>query len=77
VSPGQLANTGIFGPNGGFPRHGPRFPPGLLGLVTFRLLQCLVSFLENNYLLNPRNPDFAGIRIEELRPFVFDSRLFK
>lgn len=32
---------------------------------------------ENNYLLNPRHPDFARIRIEEIRPFVFDSRLFK
>jgi RES domain-containing protein len=32
---------------------------------------------ENNYLLNPRHPDFARIRIEEIRPFEFDARLFK
>jgi RES domain-containing protein len=32
---------------------------------------------EHNYLLNPRHSDFARIRVEQIRPFVFDSRLFK
>jgi RES domain-containing protein len=32
---------------------------------------------EHNYLLNPRHPNFARIQVEQIRPFVFDSRLFK
>jgi RES domain-containing protein len=32
---------------------------------------------EHNYLLNPRHPNFACIQVEQIRPFVFDSRLFK
>ncbi len=30
---------------------------------------------EFNYLLNPRHPDFARLRIGEPRPFSFDPRL--
>lgn len=30
-----------------------------------------------NYLLNPRHPDFARIRIVETSEFVFDGRLLK
>jgi len=32
---------------------------------------------ESNYLLNPRHPDFARIRIGRPRPFVFDPRMWK
>lgn len=32
---------------------------------------------EKNYLLNPRHPDFARIRIGRPAPFVFDPRLWK
>jgi RES domain-containing protein len=30
---------------------------------------------ENNYLLNPNHPDFAGMRIGTPMPFPFDERL--
>jgi RES domain-containing protein len=30
-----------------------------------------------NYLLNPRHPEFARIRIIETSPFVFDGRLWR
>lgn len=30
---------------------------------------------ECNYLLNPRHPDFARLKIGEARPFSFDPRL--
>lgn len=30
---------------------------------------------ERNYLINPRHPDFAGIRIQRPEPFYFDPRL--
>jgi RES domain-containing protein len=33
--------------------------------------------LEHNYLLNPAHPDFAQIRLEKPRRFVFDERLRK
>jgi RES domain-containing protein len=32
---------------------------------------------EHNYLLNPRRPDFAGITVEPVAPFLFDERLFR
>ena len=32
---------------------------------------------EFNYLLNPRHPDFARLRIGEARPVSFDPRLSK
>jgi len=31
--------------------------------------------LEYNYLLNPAHPDFNKIRIADVRPFTFDTRL--
>jgi RES domain-containing protein len=31
---------------------------------------------EFNYVLNPRHPEFARIAIEQIKPFVFDPRLF-
>ena len=31
---------------------------------------------ENNYLLNPKHPDFAAIVVQPSVPFVFDQRLF-
>ena len=33
--------------------------------------------IENNYLLNPRHPDFTKIRIGEPEPFSFDPRVWK
>lgn len=30
-----------------------------------------------NYLINPRHPDFKGVKIMTTEPFEFDSRLFK
>jgi RES domain-containing protein len=32
---------------------------------------------EKNYLLNPRHPDFARIRVGRAVPFVFDPRMWK
>jgi RES domain-containing protein len=32
---------------------------------------------ELNYLINPRHPDFAKIKIDKPTDFAFDSRLFK
>lgn len=32
---------------------------------------------EKNYLLNPRHPDFARIRIDKALPFAFAPRLWK
>ena len=32
---------------------------------------------ERNYLLNPRHPDFARLRIGRPTPFVFDPRMWK
>lgn len=32
---------------------------------------------EKNYLLNPRHPDFARLRIGRPAPFVFDPRMWK
>ena len=32
---------------------------------------------EQNYLLNPRHPDFRRIRIQKAIPFEFDPRLWK
>lgn len=30
-----------------------------------------------NILLNPRHPDFSSVKIESVRPFVFDARLLR
>ncbi len=31
---------------------------------------------ESNYLLNPRHPDFARLKIHRVKPFGFDSRMW-
>ncbi len=35
------------------------------------------SIGDKNILLNPRHPDYRNLRIVDLRPFRFDSRLFE
>jgi len=32
---------------------------------------------ESNYLLNPRHPDFALLRVGRARPFTFDPRMWR
>lgn len=32
---------------------------------------------ECNVVLNPRHPDYARVRLTEVRPFTFDRRLYK
>jgi len=31
---------------------------------------------ESNWLINPRHPEFAKIRVQPLEPFQYDSRFF-
>jgi RES domain-containing protein len=46
-----------------------------LSSAVLRVPSAVVS-AEFNYVLNPRHPEFARIAIEQIKPFVFDPRLF-
>lgn len=48
-----------------------------LGQAAALLVPSVLAPTENNWLLNPKHPDFGRIQRRAINPFVFDPRLIR